>query len=452
MENNNIYNIGKLVCSYFDKVKKEPVEVLVAEDLEISREEITVILGPSGSGKSTFMEAISLMSDTLKKGDGGSKDIFFYPDIISEPIDILKFEKRSKRLEELRLENFSFIFQNTNIMGNFTPVENVALPKMLKSDKNDPDGKKIESLAKMILKDSLNLQIDLSKPGTEYSGGQKQRFAFARAFMAQGKVLFGDEPTGNLDKYNAETLFWFIKRNILGKEKDKKVGAIIVTHNIELALKFADRIIVIVKPERNTDIQAIKKDDGKEQKKGQGYTNPYFVYHNCKDRKWRNDDKDKIVNENIEKEYLPPVFDDGSDRFDFNKKLKIKMEKEIIFYLNNSYAFAQKWLVEFAKKLNDKIKLVLNNEKLSNVEKSLKVNELKVFFEKLKVTLINNVDNTALKRLTIFLNYTGLKDYMNNSEIAHDDLYKEIFSEIEDELDKWLKEYIKSKTETFSIC
>jgi ABC-type lipoprotein export system ATPase subunit len=450
MEYNNIYSIGKLVCSYFDKAKNDRVEVLIAEDLEICRGEITVILGPSGSGKSTFMEAVSLMSNTIQKGANGSKNILFYPDASAEPKDMLGYDKHSKELEKLRLENFSFIFQDTNIMGNFTPVENVALPKMLIPDKNDPDGKLNKLLAEKTLKDSLNLRIDLHNPGTEYSGGQKQRFAFARAFMAQGRVLFGDEPTGNLDKYNAETLFWFIKRNILSGEKDKKVGAIIVTHSIELALQFADRIIVIIKPERNTEINVIEKDDEKEQ--SQGYTNPYFVYHNGTDRKWRNDEKDKIVNENIEKEYLPPVFDDGTDRFDFDKELKIKMEKEIVFYLNNSYAFAQKWLVEFAKKLNDKRKLVLNNEKISNKEKSIEVNELKSFFEKLKAKLIDSVDNTAQQGHTILVYQVGLKEQMNNSEVGHDDLYKEIFPEIEDKLDKWLKEYIKSKTETFTIC
>lgn len=447
MKNKSIYSIGKLVCSYYDKAKKKQVEVLIAEDLEISRGEITVILGPSGSGKSTFMEAVSLMSDTIKKGEGGSQDIYFYPDTNSEPIDILKFDKRSKELEGLSLNHFSFIFQDTNIMENFTPIENVALPKMFNNSKDE----KIKSLAEEILKKPLNLQIDLEKPATAYSGGQKQRFAFARAFMAQGKVLFGDEPTGNLDKYNAEKLFWFVKQDLLGNNEDKKVGVIIVTHSIELALQFADRIIVIVKPEVNTNKHTIKQEDGKEQEKGQGYANPYFVYQNCKDGKWRNEDKNKIINENLEKEHLPPVFDDGSKRFDFDFIMKKKLEKEIIFYLNNSYAFAQKWLIEFAKKLNEKRKQILDDEKLNNEKKSAQINEFKLFFEKLKAKLIHTVDDSAQQDYTIFMYYTGLKERMNNSDIAQDNLYKEIFPEIEDELDKWLEEYIYSKTETFKI-
>ena len=357
MKPGNIFEIERLLCSYSFHKRNKTVEVLEVEDIKIASGEITVILGPSGCGKSTLMEALSLMSDTIDADR--SRNIFFYSDKEDSPINLAKIDKDPQYLKDVRFRNFCFIFQDTNIMENFNPVENVAIPRMV----NEPfDGKSKEDAEKVLI-NRLSLNIDLKKKGSSYSGGQKQRFAFARAFLANGDILFGDEPTGNLDKYNSEKLFNVINYYVrlapdANNDFCKKTGAIIVTHSIDLALQFADTIIVIVKPER-INIHASEQS-------GMGYSNPFFVYRNSGAQAWRIDttDYESIVLDDLDDSgYLPPINDDGSTRFTYSREngepdgslIKDQLKREIIFYLNNSYAFPQKILVEVARQLGGKL-------------------------------------------------------------------------------------------------
>ena len=160
----SIFDIKKLSCVYIDKDTGLPVHVLDVEDIVINRGEITVILGPSGSGKSTFMESISLMAKTIgsrknpKPINGEdtegreyiSDEVLFYPFSRNSPIDLVDVEDQKENLQNLRYENFSFIFQDTNIMGNFNPIENVALPKMVNPKILD-DGQEVKDEAEFIL-------------------------------------------------------------------------------------------------------------------------------------------------------------------------------------------------------------------------------------------------------------------------------------------------------------
>lgn len=410
----SIFDIKRLSCVYKDKETNLPVHVLDIENIVINRGEITVILGPSGSGKSTFMEAISLMAKTIgsktnpqpKNGEDIEKrkyisdGVLFYPSSRNSPIDLVDIKDEKGNLRNLRYENFSFIFQDTNIMANFNPIENVALPKMVNPNIMD-DGQIVKNEAKEILTEQLNLHISLENSANEYSGGQKQRFAFARAFMAKGKVLFGDEPTGNLDDYNSEKLFWVIKKHISSNEDElnetsiNKIGAIVVTHNIDLALQFADQIIVIVKPDKSEDVEDDEKPD-----LVKGYTNPFLVYRNLGSTRWRNTVENvKDINPNQPK-LLPPINDDDSNRFnyviDWDKEgkeffIKDKFKKEITFFLNNSYAEAQKILVEAAKNLNKKLK---NINEINEEE-----HELYSRFEELRTYIISYIEEATLNRL-----------------------------------------------------
>lgn len=393
----NIFEIEKLNCCYEDKRRKRFVNVLEMEDISIKQGEITVILGPSGSGKSTFMEAISLMSDTIDKNN--SINVIFKSNAQKRDFNLATIDKSIQFLQDLRFRNFCFIFQDTNIMGNFNPVENVALPKMVDEERN---GIALE-LAEEVLRHRLNLMINLTNQAIEYSGGQKQRFAFARAFLAKGDVLFGDEPTGNLDKYNSEKLFNVISQHVktsVDRSKDhyNKIGAIIVTHSIDLALEFADKIIVIVKPERvniNADVEPVK-----------GYSNPFLVYVNEGKGAWRDNteetsDTGAVIND--ESGFLPPIDDDGSTRFTYKsypgdkKLIKDTFKKEIIFFLNNSYTVAQKVLIHVARELNKQLRV----EKLQNGNHENVGIGLFNKFQKIKDDIIGYIEKESVKRIKI---------------------------------------------------
>jgi putative ABC transport system ATP-binding protein len=449
-----IYEIENLTCNYIDEDTNNNIEVLDVENVSIVRGEITIILGPSGSGKSTFMEAISLMSDTINVDK--SEKVIFYPESDkNNPIDFVSLRKKftsetkiganlirkklARELQPLRFNNFSFIFQDTNIMGNFNPKENVALPKMVYAPKGSINE------ANDILRDHLNLKLDLDKKAIEYSGGQKQRFAFARAFMAKGGVLFGDEPTGNLDKYNSEKLFWVLKQHVTRDKNTEgsifKTGAIVVTHSIDLALKFADRIIVIVKPEKFENISEEKK---KNMEVVRGYVNPFLVYNNFEEGKWR---EDKETVDLMKSDFLPPIDDDGSNKFKFldngnDELIKDKLKREIIFYLNNSYAFAQKILVEFAKELNISLQELRQIPELPREERKKKELVLFNFFDMLKTEIIQLIEDFSDKKIDIDEFEEKLIDLLKQRKpLNSNELFNEIMKKVEPELKAWLIKY-----------
>jgi ABC-type lipoprotein export system ATPase subunit len=310
----NIFEIGELFCSYSlsNSGKKGRVPVLHVKDIQIPQDKLTFILGSSGSGKSTFMEAIALMSDTVhNEGKHNSREIFFItPEGKKFNIINRHFEddvhKKEVNLDNFRFENFSFIFQATNLMGNFTAKENVAITDYLHiEDGLQMTAEMAEEKAERRLVDMLQMTDirSFDKKPNEYSGGQRQRFAFARALGAQANVLFGDEPTGNLDPHNSFVLLRLLRKLIKGniaksKEENGNIksgirNAILVSHSLELALSFADIIIVIVPPNpksENLITDDIKADNKKSNEDlSCGRTNKLLVYDNDKIQ-WRTGD------------------------------------------------------------------------------------------------------------------------------------------------------------------
>jgi ABC-type lipoprotein export system ATPase subunit len=211
--------------------------VLEVDHLSIPSGKLIVILGLSGAGKSTFLETLGLMNNTMLPGSSirftpNEKESFDYNDLWSGKI--------KGGIYEVRRLYFSFIFQNTNLMPNFTVFENISLTQMLQGKSQEQAMEDAEVFMKQ-----LGLQeIDKEKKSYELSGGQAQRVAFVRAITPDFTILFGDEPTGNLDEKNSWDLMGMIKEKITGWGKT----AIIVTHNLNLALEFADQIILITKP------------------------------------------------------------------------------------------------------------------------------------------------------------------------------------------------------------
>ncbi len=230
---NPLFSIRNLLCSY-DGQKP----VLKIEELDIPSGELVFLLGVSGAGKSTLIETLALMNDTIEKGL-----VEFTADKKLVEVGQLWKNNNQEKIAELRKKHFSFIFQETNLMENFTAYENVCLAQMIKEGVRQKEAiQEAKQLAQQIgLGDN---ELNSKTNAANLSGGQRQRLAFVRAINNDFSVIFGDEPTGNLDEANANELIRILKNNL--KESS---SAIFVSHDIDLALRHADRIIIITKPE-----------------------------------------------------------------------------------------------------------------------------------------------------------------------------------------------------------
>jgi ABC-type lipoprotein export system ATPase subunit len=233
----NYFEIENLHCAYPNE-NGECKVVLEIEKLEIPRGKVVFIVGTSGCGKSTILETLGLMNNTIHhslQNTSGAKFNFLHNE---QPISLLDidWEKDTELLSHIRRDSFSFIFQQTNLMENFSIRENAELSKMIKGGSG---GKNYETIMQQVFQEEFN-QI-AEKPPKNLSGGQRQRLAFVRAFLPQYTILFGDEPTGNLDPEKARLLTDMICDAI---HEDSNKTAIIVSHSTELAQK-ADIIIKI---------------------------------------------------------------------------------------------------------------------------------------------------------------------------------------------------------------
>lgn len=234
----NLFEIRNLKCSYH-KDSKEPKVVLEIDALDIPRGKKIFIVGESGIGKSTILETLGMMNNTIITGTD-SRFAFFPLQGPGVNMPALWRSSDENRLSDFRLRNYSFIFQSTNLMKNFTAYENVAFTRMLQGYSRAESFERVQK----VLADLGLEHIDRTRMAQELSGGQQQRLAFARAIIPDFTVLFGDEPTGNLDAENALRVM-----TILSRELDEQQGAsaIIVSHDMPMAMKFADVIIKIRK-------------------------------------------------------------------------------------------------------------------------------------------------------------------------------------------------------------
>lgn len=208
--------------------------VVRIDDLQIPAQGMIFIVGPSGVGKSTFLESIGLMSNAFINFDT-SNSIFAIGDEHINPVQLWKRDEY--KLTEIREKSFSFIFQSTNLMPNFSILENILIAANFRPEVY---GETIAEI-KLMLKEMHLSEDILDRYPYEISGGQKQRVAFIRALVGEFSVLLADEPTGNLDLENSNALFKILKKHISQSNK----AAVIVTHHLELAQMYGDMIIEI---------------------------------------------------------------------------------------------------------------------------------------------------------------------------------------------------------------
>ncbi len=193
--------------------------VLKGVDVDIKKGEIVSIVGSSGAGKSTLLHILG----TLDKTDTGSIELD------NVRVDSLK----GKRLAAFRNANMGFVFQFHHLLPEFTALENACIPGWIAGRKR----KEVAAEATKLLT-ALGLASRLDNKPQALSGGEQQRVAVARALINEPKIVFADEPTGNLDSANAKELhqlFFDLRRQF-------NQTFLIVTHNEELA-QMSDRIL-----------------------------------------------------------------------------------------------------------------------------------------------------------------------------------------------------------------
>jgi lipoprotein-releasing system ATP-binding protein len=197
------------------------LEVLKGISLSFTQGEIVAIVGQSGAGKSTLVHLLGLLD---KPSEG---------EILFEEKDVTKYS--DEQISKVRNANIGFVFQFHHLLPEFSAVENVLMPALIA-------GKTAATQlprAKLLLNEVGLTEREHHKP-SELSGGEQQRVAVARALMNSPKIIFADEPSGNLDAENAEKL-----HNLLFDLRTRyNQTFVIVTHNKDLANR-ADRIITL---------------------------------------------------------------------------------------------------------------------------------------------------------------------------------------------------------------
>lgn len=197
-------------------------EILKGISLHIEASEVVSLVGPSGAGKSTLLSILG----TLDKPTSGCVWI--------DGENVVQMSERKRAF--FRNRYIGFVFQFHHLLPEFTALENVFLPALIKGEKR----RVCEKRAKELL-DGVGLAHRMHHKPSELSGGEQQRVAIARALINQPRVVFADEPTGNLDSANAEALhqLFFDLRSAY------KQTFVIVTHNEHLA-SMADRTLHLV--------------------------------------------------------------------------------------------------------------------------------------------------------------------------------------------------------------
>lgn len=194
-----------------------PLTVLDNVSFQVEQGNSLAIIGPSGSGKTTLLGLCAGL-DVPTSGT----------------LSLMGFKLNNMSEDDrayLRNQYVGFVFQNFQLLATLTALENVMVPLELRGEKNVAPKAK-ELLERVGLKDRMHHYP------TQLSGGEQQRVAMARAFITSPKILFADEPTGNLDEENAS----HITDLLFGMNREQQTTLVLVTHNLELA-KMTQRIL-----------------------------------------------------------------------------------------------------------------------------------------------------------------------------------------------------------------
>lgn len=229
---NKVIEVKDLYKLY--RVGDEVVRALNGVGFDIYEGEFCAIVGTSGSGKSTLLNMLA----GLEKPTKGSVVI------AGKHIEGLTEEQ----LVKFRRENVGFIFQSFHLLGTMNAVENVALPLSFRGVPRDVRMKKADKMLELV-----KLKKHKKHLPNQMSGGQQQRVGVARALVVDPKIIFADEPTGNLDSHTSEDVMRLMQQVV----REQKKTLVMVTHDSHLAT-YADRVFhirdgKILKIEYNSD-------------------------------------------------------------------------------------------------------------------------------------------------------------------------------------------------------
>ncbi|TMO67782.1 lipoprotein-releasing ABC transporter ATP-binding protein LolD [Pseudoalteromonas aurantia] len=209
---NLVIECKQLGKSYQDG--KNQVEVLKGVNLSVTQGEMLAIVGSSGSGKSTLLHILG----TLDKASSGSVKIK------GEEVAALSRNNQA----EFRNQYLGFIYQFHHLLMEFTALENVAMPLLIKGV-----NKQQAKVTATDMLDKVGLAHRADHKPSELSGGERQRVAIARALVTKPALVLADEPTGNLDKHNAMKIYELLSR----LNKELQTSFVVVTHDLDLAAK-----------------------------------------------------------------------------------------------------------------------------------------------------------------------------------------------------------------------
>ncbi|HHY35482.1 MAG TPA: ABC transporter ATP-binding protein [Firmicutes bacterium] len=218
MDTGLILSGEKIVKSY--RSGDATIRVLDGATITISAGEMVVLFGPSGSGKTTLLHVLA----GLEQPDSGSVSV--------NGTDV--YSLSDARRSRMRREQFGFIFQSFNLLSSMSALENVQIPLWTLGRKN------ARGLAAQVL-ERVGLAHRMHHRPAELSGGEQQRVAIARALVTQPKMVFADEPTGNLDSSSASS----VMNCLVSAVRDSNAGCLLVTHNAQWG-ELADRVLYLI--------------------------------------------------------------------------------------------------------------------------------------------------------------------------------------------------------------
>ena len=207
--NKEIIKLSK-ISKKFASANKDII-VLKNVNIKINKGELVSLSGPSGSGKSTLLHIIALLDQPT------SGEIFFKEKNFSKSNDSEK--------DFVRRKGISIIYQQNNLLSDFTALENVLIPLLNNGYSWDESTKKATKMLSLV-----NLSRRLNHFPSELSGGEQQRVAVARALITEPDLILADEPTGSLDRKTANEIF-----SLFSKLKSKNRAILYATHNRELS-------------------------------------------------------------------------------------------------------------------------------------------------------------------------------------------------------------------------